>query len=461
MVGLLDSLVFIIYLVSLVIIGLLTTKYAKTFEEYAVAGRRMRLSITFATVAATWIGGGITIGVAGRAYAGRFMGAWGTTIGFALTLFLLGLFYAGPLRKLNLHTLADYYTVRFGKAWIGGLSAILMFVAYLFAVTAQLTAGAILVSSVFGWDFSVAAVVTGVIIVLYTYLGGLWAVALTDFLQLIITFTGILLAVVIGVFTVGPGKITELVNNTGMFNPRFLLAIDFWALLIVLGLGDIPAPDLVQRVYASKDIKTAKMSCILAGFAYIAAGMVSMLVGIVMSYINPGLEDPQMAYPAMIKTFLPTGIAGLTLAGLMAAVMSNADSMLLAPSTVLAKNLLKDLIWRNWGDEQLLKASKISVLVLGAISTLVAMTKADVLYWLTLAFDVLFASLFIPLTLGLFWAKMTWQSAGVSILTGAFSRIILEALFTIGYITEWWVPSLVAPMISLVTAIFTALLTFK
>ncbi|MEM4593383.1 MAG: hypothetical protein QW196_08295, partial [Sulfolobales archaeon] len=294
-IGFLDQAIFIVYLLALVVVGVLTTKYAKTFEEYAVAGRRMKLWLAFSTVAATWIGGGITIGVAGRAYAGRFIGAWGVTIGFSLTLFLLGLFYAGPLRKLNLYTLADYYTTRFGKSWIGGLSAIIMFVAYIFAVTAQLTAGAVLLSAVFGWDFAASVLVAGLVVILYTYLGGLWAVALTDFLQLLITFTGILLAIGYAAHTVGVSRIVELAGNSGMLDPGILLSVNFWALVVVLGLGDVPAPDLVQRVYASRDDRTAKTSCILAGFAYIVAGVVSMIVGLVMVHLQPGLEDPQMA----------------------------------------------------------------------------------------------------------------------------------------------------------------------
>ncbi|MEM0240978.1 MAG: sodium/solute symporter [Candidatus Nezhaarchaeales archaeon] len=460
-IGFLDQAIFIVYLLALVVVGVLTTKYAKTFEEYAVAGRRMKLWLAFSTVAATWIGGGITIGVAGRAYAGRFIGAWGVTIGFSLTLFLLGLFYAGPLRKLNLYTLADYYTTRFGKSWIGGLSAIIMFVAYIFAVTAQLTAGAVLLSAVFGWDFAASVLVAGLVVILYTYLGGLWAVALTDFLQLLITFTGILLAIGYAAYTVGVSRIVELAGNSGMLDPGILLSVNFWALVVVLGLGDVPAPDLVQRVYASRDDRTAKTSCILAGFAYIVAGVVSMIVGLVMVHLQPGLEDPQMAYPVLIKIFLPMGLAGLTLAGLMAAVMSNADSMLLAPSIVLAKNLLKDLFWKNLSEQELLRISKLLVLVLGAISTAVALSRAEILYWLTLAFDVLFASLFVPLTLGLFWAKTTWQAAGASIIAGATSRLLLEVLFTAGYIAEWWIPSLLAPTVSLVVAVAVSLVTSK
>lgn len=459
MIELVDVGVFVAYLIALLGIGFLTARWTKTFEDFSVAGRRMRAWLAFSTIAATWIGGGITIGVAGKAYAGKMVGAWGTTIGFGSTLLILGLFYAGPLRRLRLYTLADYYTARFKKAWVGALSGIIMFVAYVFAVTAQVVAGAVLLSTVFGWDYSLSVIVSGGVVIAYTVMGGLWAVAMTDFIQLLITFAGILAALALGVSYVGVSTLASLVNEAGVFDPRVLLTIDFWALFLVLALGDIPAPDLVQRVYASRDEKTARESSILAGFAYYVAGIVSIMVGVIMKSLDPGLPDPQLAYPAMIKYFLPAGLSGLTLAGLMAAVMSNADSMLLAPSTVFVKNVVKDLLKKDVSDEDLLKASRYAVVGLGALGLLAGLARADVLYWLNLAFDVLFASLFIPLTLGLFWPRFNWQGAASAIILGAASRLVLEWMLNAGMLADWWVASLGAPLVSLAAGVTAALIT--
>ena len=229
--------------------------------------------------------------------------------------------------------------------------------------------------------------------------------------------------------------------------------VDFWALFLVLSLGDIPAPDLIQRVYASRDDRTAKLSSILAGISYYAAGVVSILVGVMMRYLEPGLPDPNLAYPAMITTFLPTGLAGLTLAGLMAAVMSNADSMLLAPSIVLVRNVVGEALRRELSEAELLRGSRYAVIALGVLAIAAALARADVLYWLTLAFDVLFASLFVPLTLGLFWGRFGWRGATASIALGALSRIALEWALNAGVIAEWWVASLGAPAVSLVAGV--------
>lgn len=459
MVGPLDVGIFIAYLLVLLAIGYYTSGLMKSFEEFSVAGRRMKLWLAFSTVAATWIGGGVTVGVAARAYAGRMVGAWGTTIGFGSTLIILGLLYAGPLRRLRLHTLADYYTHRFGKGWLGSISGLVMYVAYVFAVTAQVVAGSVLLSTVFGWSYELSVLVSGGVVVAYTVLGGLWAVALTDFVQLVITFTGILIALALGVSFVGPQKLAELVAEAGVFDPRVLLVFDFWALFLVLALGDIPAPDLIQRVYASRDDRTAKVSSILAGLSYYAAGTVSILVGVIMRYLEPELPDPNLAYPTMIALFLPTGAAGLVLAGLMAAVMSNADSMLLAPSIVLVKNVVKELLRRELSEEELFRGSRYAIIALGVLAIAAGLARADVLYWLTLAFDVLFASLFVPLTLGLFWSSFEWRGATASIVLGALSRLLLEWALSVGVVEEWWVASLGAPLVSLVAGVVVTLIS--
>ncbi len=204
---------------------------------------------------------------------------------------------------MRLYALADFYSERLGKAWLGAASALIMFVAYVFAVTAQIVAGSRSVHVVFGWDYAIAAVVTGLIIVFYTVLGGLWAVSLTDFLQFLITFIRV-------------------------------------SALILL----------------------------------------------------PNIGDAELAYPALIKEVLSAGIAGVVLSGLMAAVMSNADSMLPASATVLAKNLGKDLLEPGMSDSSLLLLTRSLVAVLGIFAIAAAVARADIMYWLVLAFDVLFAS---------------------------------------------------------------------
>ncbi|RLG84281.1 MAG: hypothetical protein DRO39_07655 [Thermoprotei archaeon] len=129
-----------------------------------------------------------------------------------------------------------------------------------------------------------------------------------------------------------------------------------------------------------------------------------MFVEVSALILVPGLKDPELAYPILIKTVLPVGASGLVLSGLMAAVMSNADSMLLAPATVVAK----DIFAPQMSDRGLLTTSRVLVLILGLAAIAAGIARADVLYWPVLAFDVLFAALFVPLTLGLWWRRYNW-----------------------------------------------------
>lgn len=173
----------------------------------------------------------------------------------------------------------------------------------------------------------------------------------------------------------------------------------------------------------------------------------------------PGLKDPELAYPILIKTVLPVGASGLVLSGLMAAVMSNADSMLLAPATVVAKNIVKDIFAPGMSDRGLLTTSQVLVLVLGLTAIAAGIARADVLYWLVLAFDVLFAALFVPLTLGLWWRRYNWAGAAAGIIVGAVARIALEYAFNAGLVSEWWIPSLASPLLSLIASVAATLVT--
>jgi len=450
-----DEVIFALYMLILLGIGIWTYTRAKTVEEFFVAGRRLKTWLATATIAATWIGGGITIGVAAKAYAGKGISLWATTLGLGSTLILVGLFYAKPLRKMRLLTLADFFSERFGgKKGLSGTIGFILALAYIFAITAQIVAGARLIQVVLGWDYKTAAIVSGLIVTFYTILGGLWSVSLTDFIQLILVFLGVFGALVMGLNTVGFEATVTKAEELGLLDfGKIILAFDFWALFIVFALGDIPAPDLMQRIFGSENEKTAQISSLLGGISYYVMGILALLLGSIAAVKFPNLSDPELALPMLVKNMLPAGISGLALAGLMAAVMSNADSMLLAPGTLIAKNIYRDIINPQASDEDVLKVSRISLLVIGIFALVLSTTRSGIVEWLYLAWDVIFATAFFPLTLGLWWDKTTYKGAFAGVVGGGITRIILEALTLSGAISQWWIASLGAPLISLILTI--------
>jgi len=375
-----DEVIFALYMLILLGIGIWTYTRAKTVEEFFVAGRRLKTWLATATIAATWIGGGITIGVAAKAYAGKGISLWATTLGLGSTLILVGLFYAKPLRKMRLLTLADFFSERFGgKKGLSGTVGFILALAYIFAITAQIVAGARLIQVVLGWDYKTAAIVSGLIVTFYTILGGLWSVSLTDFIQLILVFLGVFGALVMGLNTVGFEATVTKAEELGLLDfGKIILAFDFWALFIVFALGDIPAPDLMQRIFGSENERTAQISSLLGGISYYVMGILALLLGSIAAVKFPNLNDPELALPMLVKTMLPAGISGLALAGLMAAVMSNADSMLLAPGTLIAKNIYRDIINPQASDEDVLKVSRISLLVIGIFALVLSTTRSGI-----------------------------------------------------------------------------------
>jgi len=258
----------------------------------------------------------------------------------------------------------------------------------------------------------------------------------------------------VGINTVGFEATVSKVNELGLLDfGKIVLAFDFWVLFIVFALGDIPAPDLMQRVLGSENEKTAQISSLLGGIAYYIMGVLALFLGAIAAITFPNLSDPELALPMLVKNMLPIGISGLALAGLMAAVMSNADSMLLAPGTLIAKNIYKDIINPKASDKEILKISRISLLAIGIFALILSTTRPGIVEWLYLAWDVIFATAFFPLTLGLWWSKTTYRGAFAGVVGGGISRIILEILTLYGIISQWWIASLGAPLISLILTI--------
>ncbi|MCA6214486.1 sodium:solute symporter family protein [Thermococcus bergensis] len=454
-----DEVIFGAYLIGLLAIGVWTYNKAKTMEDFFVAGRRLKAWLATATIAATWIGGGITIGVAAKAYAGKGISLWATTLGLGSTLILVGLFYAKPLRRLKLLTLADFFSEKFnGRKGLSGTVSFILALAYIFAITAQIVAGGRLIQVVWGWDYKTAVIISGLIVTVYTILGGLWSVSLTDFIQLILVFIGVFGALILGINAVGFDATVTKAQELGLLDfGKIILAFDFWALFIVFALGDVPAPDLMQRIFGSENERTAQISSLLGGFFYYIMGVLALLIGSIAAIKLPNLSDPELALPMLVKTMLPAGVSGLAVAGLMAAVMSNADSMLLAPATLIAKNIYKDIINPQASDEKVLNVSRISLLAIGIFALVLSTTRAGIVEWLYLAWDVIFATAFFPLTLGLWWSRTTYKGAFAGVVGGGIARIILEILSLSGTITQWWVASLGAPVISLVLTVLFSL----
>ena len=248
----------IAYWIVSVGIGLWAATRVHTTKDFAVAGRHLPFYMVTATVFATWFGSETVLGIPATFLKEGLNGVVADPFGSSLCLILVGLFFAAPLYRMNLLTIGDFYRKRFGRS-AEGLTTIAIVISYLGWVGAQITALGLVFNVVSGGEVSKLAgmwIGSGTILI-YTLFGGMWAVAVTDFLQMIV--------IVIGMLWIG-GEVSEMAGGVhvvlskavgeGKFS--FWPALDlkemigFFAAWITMMLGSIPQQDVFQRVQSSK-----------------------------------------------------------------------------------------------------------------------------------------------------------------------------------------------------------------
>jgi SSS family transporter len=424
-----------IYLIVLILIGWVAGKRSKTSVDYMVAGRKMPLYMTTATLFATYVCGGTIMGGAGAAYSGGFFSTIYDPFAAAVALIVAGLFIMKFIRESRIVSMGSFYRIRYGET-AGTVSSICMVPTYILFATVQIMAIGKTFSAILGWDYTTMALIGGILVILYTYWGGMLAVAWTDFFQAMLLVIGVIILFPLALnATGGMANVREAVPPEFLsFAPRdysiigILTYIAMWA---GCGLGNVPCPDLMQRAMVAKDGKTAKWSGVLSGLLMIGLGLLVVYMGVFgIQLVHAGVlpadavnSDPEMLVPLMAIQLMPTVILGLFLVGLCGAIMSSADSALFAPAAIISNDLMKEVVYKRRGkeisDAQLKKYSQWSVLGLGILAMILAMSSVSLYNIMILGFTLLGQMLFFPLILGVYWKKANEYGAVAGMIAGA------------------------------------------
>jgi solute:Na+ symporter, SSS family len=353
-------------------------------------------------------------------------------------LILVGLFFAGKLYRMNLLTISDYYRERYGRS-VEIFCSIIIMVSYLGWVSAQVTALGLVFNLLSGGVISMPWGMTiGVVSVLaYTLFGGMWSVAITDFMQMIILVLGLAtLAVYAGDQAGGADKVIALAVSQDLFKflpePNMKDILFFLAAAITIMFGSIPQQDVFQRVMSANSLNAATKGPIIGGICYILFAFVPMFLVVSALIIMPEQaaqlieEDPQKVLPTLVMTQMPFIMQVLFFGALLSAIKSCASATLLAPSVTFTEN-----IWRQFfphqGDKQSLLAMRVTVLVFSALVLLYAiqMQGSSIYEMVSGAYQVTLVGAFIPLLFGLYWAKATTQGAILAIAFGLSTWLLL------------------------------------
>ncbi|MCB0563249.1 MAG: sodium:solute symporter family protein, partial [Phaeodactylibacter sp.] len=265
----------ILYLLVTLLIGWWASTKVHSTQDFVIAGRNLPMFVAACALFATWFGSETIMGASSEFVENGLIGVVEDPFGAALCLVLVGAFFARPLYRLNILTFNDFFRLRYGRS-AEFISAIFMIPSYFGWIAAQMVAMSIILSAVTGITAFEGIMICTIVVVIYTYIGGMWAVSVTDFIQTIMIVIGLLLIA----YQVGTaaGGIRKVLASTpdGFFNflpeASFDGVIHYIAAWITIGLGSIPQQDVFQRVMAARSAKTAVRASYLSGFMYLTIG---------------------------------------------------------------------------------------------------------------------------------------------------------------------------------------------
>ena len=428
----------IAYLLVTIAIGLVAAKRVKTSADFAIAGRHLPLAMIVTTTFATWFGSETVLGIPAKFVNSGLGGVVEDPFGAGSCLILVGLFFAAKLYRMSLLTISDYYRERYGRS-VEILCSIIIMVSYLGWVSAQVTALGLVFNLLSGGVISMpVGMVIGVVSILaYTLFGGMWSVAITDFIQMIILVVGLAtLAVFAGEQAGGADKVIALAISQDMFNffpePNLKEILFFVAAAITIMFGSIPQQDVFQRVMSANSLNAATKGPIIGGICYILFAFVPMFLVVSALIIMPEKaaqlieEDPQKVLPTLVMEHMPFIMQVLFFGALLSAIKSCASATLLAPSVTFTEN-----IWRQFrphqSDKQALLAMRITVLIFSGLVLVyaISMQGSSIYEMVSGAYQVTLVGAFIPLLFGLYWQKATTQGAILAIVLGLLTWLLL------------------------------------
>jgi SSS family solute:Na+ symporter len=417
----LDLLVVVFYFLVIGAVGWLGVRRATTKEDYLVAGRNLGPCLYLGTLSAVVLGGASTIGSVKLGYTYGISGVW-LCCALGAGIVVLSMVLAKPLLKLKLYTVSQVLARRYHPAARVTSGAIMLAYDLMVAVTSIIAIGSVM-QVMFDLSFTASILLGGGLVVLYSTLGGMWSLTLTDIIQFIIMTVGMMLVLMpMSIVKAGgwaafshllPDSYYQL-SSIGLDTILVFFLIYFFGILI--------GQDIWQRVFTARSTNIARYAGLGAGVYCVLYGVAGALIGMAGKLVLPHLTNTDGAFAAIAQAVLPPGVSGLVAAAALAALMSTASACLLASSTIALEDVLPAVRKRPSGG---LAAGRFTTFVMGCIMLGLAFVVRDVMMALTLAYNLLVGGMLIPLIGAIFWQRATSTGAIASMLTGSLSVLAL------------------------------------
>ena len=434
----------LVYLAITIAIGLYATKFVSSSKDYLVAGRSLPVYMTTATVFATWFGAETVLSVSATFVKDGLGGIPADPFGATFCLIFVALFFARAFYRMDLLTIGDFYKKRYGKG-VEVLTSIAVTLSYLGWTSAQLTALGIVFNSLSQGAISLNAgiLIGAVIVLIYTTLGGMWSVALTDLFQSVVIVVGLIyVAILASGMAGGFGVVVQHASDAGKFSfwptggsKEWWAFVAAWA---TLAIGSIPQQDVFQRVTSAKDEKTAIQGSLLGAGAYFVFAFVPMFLAYAALMVDPAMvngllkqegREVQLILPNFVLAHTPIFAQIMFFGALLSAILSTASGALLAPTALFTENVVKPL-FGEMNDKRFLLTLRIVLVLFTAGVLIFALNNTSTMYEMVQnAYKVTLVGAFVPLVCGIYWNRATTQGAVLSALVGLAVWVICESFY--------------------------------
>ena len=448
----LDYLVIVLYFAAMIGAGYWGLMRATSAEDYLVAGRRLGPFMYVGTLSAVVLGGASTIGSVSLGYQYDISGMW-LVFMIGLGIIALALLLSTRLSRLGVFTVAEMLELRYGAAsrLIGAI--IVSAYALMIAVTSTIAIGTVF-DVILGLQPTAAILLAGGIVVLYSVVGGMWSITLTDVLQFCVMTVGIFLILLPLVLSRSGGlSVMREGLPSSFFDLTSIGGGTIFTYFLLFSLGLMIGQDIWQRVFTARSAPVARWGGVVAGIYCLLYGLAGALIGTAARIVVPDLAVPDNAFAEVAREVLPAGLLGLVLAAALAAVMSTSSAGLLASSTLLANDVYARFVARR--DHAGVGLDRLFTLVVGIVVLVISVLVSDVIGALTVAYDLLVGAIFVPVVGALFWREATGAGALASMLAGGLTVIVL--LLFEGLLANS--PIYVGLLVSLIAFVVVSLLT--
>jgi SSS family transporter len=425
----------VLYLIFTLAVGFWASRRIKSTDDYTLAGRSLSALVVGVTIFATWFGPELIMGVPGLFVRDGIRGTITDLFGTLVCLSLVGFFFARQMYRLNIVTINDFFRLRYTPA-IETVTSIINVFTYFSWIAAQFVALALLFNTILGLPVAWGIVLGASVVLIYTYIGGMWAVSITDLIQTVMIVAGLLFVMVrlLGQTDGLPAVVRA--TPEGFFNllpePGFHHWMDYLTLWLVFGIGAIPSQEIYQRLLSARSETASARGTFLSAGMLFGIGAIPLVIALCINQVYPELmleNDGQNMIPAMVSRYTGLPLQIMFFGALISAILSTSSGAMLAPATVIGENLIKPH-FKDITDGQLLFFTRLCVVFVAIVSAMMAFFNTSIHGLVVDSVMLYLVCLIVPFALGLHWKRASVKGAWAAVLAGGAVWLLCKSLET-------------------------------